>query len=196
MPLSIAFRTSNQPPVCAMALPAPMTTICAANSLRPSMYLQRRLTRPPSPSASGRGGDPLSPTSPLRARDESARQRDPLPLTSREVDAALADQRVVALGEVRSERVDAGRLAGREHLVPVGVLAARGEVLAQRHREEHGPLRDERDVRAQLRDREVAGIDASDEHLPAGRVVEAREAIEQRRLAGARRAADSDDLAR
>jgi hypothetical protein len=40
-------------------------------------------------------------------------------------------------------------------------------------------LRDERDVRAQLRDREVAGIDSSNEHLPAGWVVEAGEEIEE-----------------
>ena len=105
-----------------------------------------------------------SSTTTRAPRDERACQRDPLALTAREVDAALADQRVVAVRQARPERVDAGRLARREHLVPVGVLAAGGEVLAQRHREEHGPLRDERDVRAQLRDREVAGVDASDEH--------------------------------
>ena len=55
---------------------------------------------------------------------------------------------------------------------------------------------DQCDVGAQRRDRQVARVDASDEHLPAGRVVEAREEIEQRRLAGSRRSADGDDLAR
>ena len=97
-------------------------------------------------------------------RDQRPRERDALALAARQVDAALADQRVVAVGQLVREGVDAGGLARREHLVPVGVLAAGGEVLAQRHREEHRPLRDERDGRAELRDRHVARVDAADEH--------------------------------
>ena len=122
-----------------------------------------------------------------RTGDERARERDALALAAGEIDAALADERVVAVRQLVGERVDAGRLARGEHLVPVGVVAARSEVLAQRHREEHGPLRHERDGGAKLGDRQVARVDAADEHAPAGRVVEAREQVEQRRLAGAGR---------
>ena len=86
-----------------------------------------------------------------RAGDERARERDALALAAGEVDAPLADQRVVAVRKLVRERVDARRLAGREHLVPVRVGAAGGEVLAQRHREEHRPLRHERDVASEGR---------------------------------------------
>ena len=130
-----------------------------------------------------------SSTTTRAPRDERARERDALALAAGEVDAALADQRVVAVRAARRANVvDAGRLARGEHLVPVGVLAAGGEVLAQRHREEHRPLRDERDRAAQLRDRHVARVDAADEHAAAGRVVEARQQVEQRRLARRRSA--------
>ena len=60
-----------------------------------------------------------------RARDERARERDALALAAREVDAALADQRVVAVGQLGGELRDAGRLAGGDDLVPRRVRAAR-----------------------------------------------------------------------
>ena len=142
------------------------------------------------------GGERIVEHDDARPRDERARERDALALPAGQVDAALADQRVVAVRQVVGERVDAGGLARREHLVPVGVLAAGGEVLAQRHREEHRPLRHERDGGAKLGDRHVARVDAADAHVAAGRVVETRQQIEQRRLARAGRAADRDDLAR
>ena len=109
-----------------------------------------------------------------RAGDERARECDALALATGEIDAALADQSVVALGEVRPERVDARRLAGREHLVPVRVLTPRSEVLAERDREEDRPLRHERDIVAELGDCKVSRVDAADEHTAARRVVEAR----------------------
>ena len=85
-----------------------------------------------------------------RARDQRARERDALALAAREVDAALADQRVVAVRQLVDEGGDAGDLAGGEHLV-LGRVGPRGEeVVAQRQREQHGPLRDERDGRAQV----------------------------------------------
>ena len=131
-----------------------------------------------------------------RAGDERARERDALALSAREVDAALADQRVVAVGQLGGELRDAGRLAGGDDLVPRRVRPRRGQVVAQRDREEDRPLRDDRDRGAQLGDRHVAHVDAADEHAAVGRVVEARQQVEQRRLAGAGRPADRDDLAR
>ena len=99
------------------------------------------------------GGERIVEHDDARAGDERARERDALALAAGEVDAALADQRVVAVRQLVDERVDARRLARGEHVVPVGVVAAGGQVLAQRHREEHRPLRHERDVGAQLGDR-------------------------------------------
>ena len=127
---------------------------------------------------------------------ERARERGALALAAGEVDAALADERVVALGERRPEAVDTGRSRGRERLVPVLVVAAGEQVLLERHGEENRPLRDERDVVSQLRDRQVARVDAADEYAPGRRVVEAGQEVEERRLARSRRPADRDDLAR
>ena len=84
------------------------------------------------------------------ACDQRAGERDALPLAAGEVDAALADQRVVAVGQVGDEVGHAGGLAGREHLVPRCVGPRGGEVVAQRHREQDRPLRHERDRGAQL----------------------------------------------
>ena len=60
-----------------------------------------------------------------RSGDERARERDPLALAAGEVDAALADQRVVAVRQLVGEGVDAGSRAGREHVVPRRVRRAR-----------------------------------------------------------------------
>ena len=60
-----------------------------------------------------------------RACDERAREGDALPLAAGEVDASLADQRVVAVWELLDERRHARRIAGREHLVPARRRGAR-----------------------------------------------------------------------
>ena len=49
---------------------------------------------------------------------------------------------------------------------------------------------------AQVGERELAAVDPADQHPPRGGVVEARQQVEERRLAGAGGAADRDDLAR
>ena len=58
-----------------------------------------------------------------------------------------------------------------------------------------GLLRHDRDRTAQVGHRHVARVDPADEHLPSGRVVEAGQQVEQRRLSRPGRAADGDDLA-
>ena len=88
-----------------------------------------------------------------RTCDERAREGDALALAAGEVDASLADQRVVAVWELLGEARHTRGFTGREHLVPAR-LGARGEqVVAQEHREEDGPLRDESDRAAELRQR-------------------------------------------
>ena len=82
-----------------------------------------------------------------RAGDERAREGDALALAAGEVDAALADQRVVAVREVVDEAGDAGRLARVEHLAPVGV-GPRGEAGCRGAGSRRGRLlRDDRDGR-------------------------------------------------
>src|SRR4029079_4072220 len=113
-----------------------------------------------------------------------------------QVHAALADQRVVAVGEVRHEVRYAGGGAHRLHLVPGHVRAAGDQVLAQGEREEERPRGDARDVRAHLGQADVAQVDPAQEHAPGGRVVEARQQVEERALPGAGGAAHGHDLAR
>ena len=84
------------------------------------------------------------------ARDQRSRQRHALALSAREVDAALADQRVVAVGQLVHELRHAGRLARFEHVAPVGLGAGGEQVLPQRDGEEDRTLGDERDGPTQV----------------------------------------------
>src|SRR5580765_5051992 len=120
-------------------------------------------------------------------RDQRPSERDALALSTGQIDAALADQRVVAVRQLVGELVDAGRSARGEHVVPGDVRPSGGEVVAQRNGEEDRTLRDDRHGGAQLGDRYVTGVDATDEDVPARRIVEAGQEVEQRRLAGAGR---------
>src|SRR5581483_4380532 len=65
----------SQPPLCAAAFPAPTRIMSAAKSLRASRYFVSRLTPRPPPSAPVRGGNPVSPTSPLRGAACAPRRR-------------------------------------------------------------------------------------------------------------------------
>ena len=95
----------------------------ATSTVRPASAGRRRVTSRRSVSVSTADSG-SSRTTHARVRDERARERDALALAAGEVDAALADQRVVAVGQLVREGVDAGRLAGGEHVLPVRVLAA------------------------------------------------------------------------
>ncbi len=73
---------------------------------------------------------------------------------------------------------------------------AERDVLADRPAEQERLLRDDPHLRAQRRARHVAQVVAVDEHPPLGRVVEARDELGERRLAGAGRADERDGLRR
>ena len=73
---------------------------------------------------------------------------------------------------------------------PVGDVGAHGVV------EEHRLLRHEADLLAQARERRVAHVDAVDQDRALGHVVEARQQVDERGLAGAARAHDRHHLAR
>src|SRR5213078_5167997 len=70
------------------------------------------------------------------AGDQGARERNTLALATREVDAALADQRVVTIWQVIDEGGDAGGLGRLEDLVPGRLGPAAEQVLAQRDRKQ------------------------------------------------------------
>ena len=63
-------------------------------------------------------------------------------------------------------------------------------------REQHGPLRADRDGSAQIDERQVPQVDAADLDVAVLRVVEARDEAQEARLAGSGAAADRHDLAR
>ena len=113
------------------------------------------------------------------------------------VTPALADDRVVAILEAHDEVVGL-RILGRLDDGLLGRLAAqpKGDVLADRAREEEDILLDGRDLRAQRCHVPVAHIDAVDQDAPAADVVDAVDQLGQRRLAGAGLADDGDGLAR
>ena len=59
---------------------------------------------------------------------ERARDADALPLTARELNAALTDGRIVALRQAADELIAVGVAGGRNHLVVGGVGAPVADV--------------------------------------------------------------------
>src|SRR3954471_4690240 len=121
-----------------------------------------------------------------RARNQRPREGDALALPAREVDPALADQRVVAVRQLGSELRHPRGLAGGDDLLPWRLGPRGGQVVAQWDREQDRPLCHDRDDAPQLRHADVPGVDAAEQQAPRRRVVEAREQVQERRLAGAR----------
>ena len=131
------------------------------------------------------GGGRVVEDQDARVDHERARDREPLPLAAGERDPALADHRVVAVRQLLDELV---RLRGARR--PLDLLVGRvedaeGDVLAHGRREEERILGDDADLAAQRAARDVAHVDAVDEHAALGRVVEARHERGERRLARA-----------
>ena len=90
---------------------------------------------------------------------------------------------------MRGARRRADRCGGRRPAV------AEADVLLRRQREDRRVLRHQADPLAQRRRIDAAEIDAVDAHAARGRIVEAHEEREERRLAGAGRADERDALA-
>ncbi len=122
-----------------------------------------------------------------RGGEHRAGQRDALPLAAREREPALADQRVVALGQALDELRHLGRLRRGAHLLLGGVGAAVGDVGPDRVGEEEGVLEHHPEGRPQLRQAQLPHRHAAEAHPPVLRVVEAGEQLGDRRLARARR---------
>ena len=130
-----------------------------------------------------------------RVGDERAGERDELALAGRQLRAALADGRLVAVLEALDELVGADGAGGGAHLVVRRVRAPEGDVVADRAAEQEALLGDDPELAAQRRLRDRAQVVAVDEHGAVGRVVEARDELGDRRLACAGRADERDGLA-
>ena len=113
-----------------------------------------------------RGGRVVEDQDP-RVDDERTRDRDALPLAARERDPALADDRVVAVGQRLDELVCLCEPRGALDLLVGRVGAAERDVLAHGRGEEERILRDHADLAAQRCERHVAHVVAVDETRPA-----------------------------
>jgi hypothetical protein len=119
------------------------------------------------------------------------RDDEPLALATGEPHAALADQRVVPVGEVLDELVDL-RAAGRPLDRLVGRLEAPvPDVLPDRPEEEERLLTDVADGAPEARQRDLPDVPSVDSDRSLVGVVEPRQEFEERRLARAGRPDDT-----
>src|SRR4029079_15698997 len=121
--------------------------------------------------------------------------RDALLLAAGQLVAALADERVVALGQLEDALVDRRRPRGPLELRLARVRLRIQQVLADRRMEEVGLLRHDADNLAERRELDLPDIDAVDLDGACVTVVEARDQVGRGGLARAGRADERDQLA-
>ncbi len=125
--------------------------------------------------------------------EDGAGDGDALALTAGELDAALAYDGVVLLGETLGELVDAGDTAGVDQLLFGGVGAAEEDVLADGAVEEEGLLKDYAELLAVAAEADGGEVDAVDEDLAASGGVEAADERDDGGLTRAGRAYEGGD---
>ena len=86
--------------------------------------------------------------------------------------------------------------ATADDVVQAGIGSAIGDVVADRAAEQRRLLQDDADLVAQTLERHVAHVVTVDQHAALGDIVEARQQIDDGRLAAAGRAQQRDGLAR
>ena len=123
-----------------------------------------------------------------RVAQERARDGDALALPAGELGAALAEQRVVALGQLHDELLGVRGACYPAQRFVAGVGPAVQDVVAHAAREQHGVLGDDADLAAQRPQGHVAQIVAVDRDAPGVGIEEARDELNQRRLARRRSA--------
>ena len=128
--------------------------------------------------------------------EQRPREGDELTLAEREPRPALAELRLVAVLELEDEAVGADRLRRRGDLRRWRVRSRERDVLGDGAAEEEPFLRHDPELTAERVLRDVAEIVAVDRDPALGRVVEAREELRDRRLAGACLADERDRRAR
>ena len=130
-----------------------------------------------------------------RVHQQGAGDGDALFLPAGEGDAALADAGVVASGSCQDEFVRLGGCGSLDDLLIGGAGAAEGDVFADGSGEEGRLLEDDADLAAQGLQGGAADVDAVDQDAAGGRVVEAREQVDDGGFAGAGGAEQGDHLA-
>ena len=98
-----------------------------------------------------------------RVDEQRPRDGDPLALPARQRDAALADDRVVPVGELEDELVRLCGACRRLDRLERRIRHAQRDVVADRRGEEERILGDDADLAAERAPREVADVDAVDD---------------------------------
>ena len=127
-----------------------------------------------------------------RVGEQHAREGDELALAGRQGRSALLHHRVVPVGQFHDELVRVHGLRRRLDFLVGGVELAVADVLAHVAGEDEGVLQHHAHLPAQRCERHVAHAVAVDRHRALGHVVEARQQVDDCRLAGARRADQRD----
>jgi hypothetical protein len=127
-----------------------------------------------------------------RIFQQRARDGDPLPLAAGEPHATLAHARVIVLGQPFHELVELCRARGPYDVGAGGARSAVRDVVRDRFVEQHRVLRHDADRLADAAPGDVAQVLAVDPNLAAGRLVQAKQQLRERRLARAAAAHDGD----
>ena len=130
----------------------------------------------------------------LRMLGDGARDGQALPLPAGHVRPALRHRREEVVRPRPDEVLGLRRGGGADG---VGLRDVAGELKVRENvaREEHALLRHVAEQSAQAGLRQAAHVHAADADRAAGRIIKARDEVEQRRLAAAGRADDGRDLA-
>jgi hypothetical protein len=130
-----------------------------------------------------------------RVLQQQARQREPLLLSAGEAHAALAHDRVIALGKLADEAVRVGQACGLDHPLHAGGGLPVGDVAFNGVGEEEHVLHGDAHLGPEALQVPAARGDPVDQHFPLCGVVEATEEAGDGRLARPRGAHDPHDAA-
>ena len=131
-----------------------------------------------------------------RVGQDRPRDGEALALAARDREPALADHRVVAVGQLGDERVRLRPLRRRHDLITGGIGLGVGDVLVHRGREQERVVGHERDLAPQRPRLDGPHVGAVDQDRPRSGVVEPRDERDQRGLARRGRADEGDGGAR
>src|SRR5579884_3266207 len=112
-----------------------------------------------------------------------ARDGKALPLSAGEARASFSDLGVVALRESQNEFVGVSCSGCSNDLRAAGIEAPVGNIVSNCGGKEYGLLAYDGELLAQRRDAEAVQVNTVEQDAPAGGLVEAREQIDERRLA-------------
>jgi hypothetical protein len=136
-----------------------------------------------------------------RVLQDDARERDPLPLTARELDAALTHHGIIAepsfgILQAEDELVRLGPARGDHHRRLSRIWPAVEDIVAHGAVKERGVLRDHTDLAAQAVLLDVAYVLSIDPYRSALNVIEAQHQIDERRFSRTGAPDEPDPLAR